>query len=295
MQAFLRLSLIVTIILSCTVWHAPEARCGTSEIKLPLEIPLQFAGAMPTVEVMVNGKGPFVFGFDTGAQAGPRLDTSLVEKLALKSSGQVQAIDPSGRNPQTSETYKLESISIGALRLSDVTVAGRNYQNSPRPLKVDGILGLNFLADYLVTLDFPAKVLRIEKGELPKADGADVLDYKNEAGIALVELTVGSTKIKAHLDTGNAIAPFILPTSFVEKLSLGSEPVVVGRARSASGEMEIKKAQLKDVVKLGRHEFPDATVAYPALSDTGNVGVKTLSEFAVTFDQQHERVRLTRR
>lgn len=294
MQAFLRLSLIVAIILSC-VWHAPEAHCAGSEVKLPLEVPMQFDGGMPTVEVMVNGKGPFVFGFDTGAQAGPRLDTSLVEKLGLKSSGQVQAIDPSGRNPQNSETYKLESISIGALRLSDVTVAGRNYQNSPRPLKVDGILGLNLLADYLVTLDFPAKVLRIDKGELPKADGADVLDYKNEAGIALVELTVGSAKIKAHLDTGNAIGPFVLPTSFVEKLSLASEPVVVGRARSASGEMEIKKVQLKDVVKLGRHEFPRATVVYPALSDTGNVGVKTLCEFAVTFDQQHERVRLTRR
>jgi hypothetical protein len=159
---------------------------------------------------------------------------------------------------------------------------------------VDGVLGLDLLSDYLVTLDFPGKVLRIDKGELPKADGVDILDYKNEAGIAVVDLSVGSMKIKAHLDTGNAMGPFILPTSFVEKLSLGSEPVVVGRARSASGEMEIKKVQLKDMVKLGGHEFPGATVIYPALSDIGNVGVKILSEFKITFDQQHQRVRLAR-
>jgi hypothetical protein len=64
--------------------------------------------------------------------------------------------------------------------------------------------------------------------------------------------------------------------------------------RSASGEMEIEQVQLKDMVKLGRHEFPGATVTYPALGDVGNVGIKVLSQFVITFDQQHERVRLTR-
>jgi hypothetical protein len=48
------------------------------------------------------------------------------------------------------------------------------------------------------------------------------------------------------------------------------------------------------VVKLGRHEFPGATVTYPALGDVGNVGIKILSQFVITFDQPLERVRLTR-
>jgi hypothetical protein len=134
----------------------------------------------------------------------------------------------------------------------------------------------------------------LEKGELAKADGAEILDYKSLGGIPLLELTVGSTKINAHLDSGNMIGAFVFPTAFVEKLTRASEPVVVGRARSASGDMEIKQVRVKEVVRLGRHEFPDATVTYPALSDVGNVGVKTLSQFAVTFDQLHERVRLTR-
>jgi hypothetical protein len=294
MQKFLRLSLVVTLILSCTFWHAQSADCASTEIKLPLEIPMQSDGGMPTIEVMINGQGPFLFGFDTGAQAGPRIDNSLVEKFGLKSTGQVQATDSSGRNPQSSETYKLESLSIGALRLADVTVAGRNYKNSPRPLKVDGILGLNALADYLVTLDFPAKKLRLAKGELPKSDGKEILDYKNAAGIAQLELTVGDKKIQAHLDSGNAIGAFVFPTAFAEKLSFTGEPRVVGRARSASGEMEIKQAQVKDLIRLGRHEFPDATIVYPALGEMANVGVKTLSQFVITFDQKNERVRLTK-
>jgi hypothetical protein len=251
-------------------------------------------GGMPSVELMVNGQGPFVFGIDTGAQGGSRIDMSLVEKLGLKSSGQVQATDGSGRFPQTSEIFKLEDVTIGNLRFSGVTAGSRNFKNSPRPLKVDGILGLSVFSDYLVTLDFPAKLLRFERGELPKPDGAEVLDYKSEGGIPVVELTVGSSKINAHLDSGNMIGAFILPTSFAEKLTHASEPVVVGRARSASGDMEIKQVRIKEMVKLGRHEFPDATITYPALGDVGNVGVKILSQFALTFDEQHHRVRLTR-
>ena len=294
MRRLLKPFLAIATIFSWAVWQTPHLHSADSAPKLPLELPMQVGDGMPTVEVMVNGQGPFVFGFDTGAQAGPRIDASLVEKLNLKATGQVQATDPSGRNPQTSETFKLDSVSIGDLRFADVTVASRNYNNSPRPLKVDGILGLNLFADYLVTLDFPAKKLRIEKGELPKSDGAEILDYKNEAGVAQVELSLGDKKIKAHLDTGNAIGAFVFPTTFVEKLSLAGEPRVVGRARSASGEMEIRQVQLNDVVKLGRHEFHDATVTYPALGDIGNVGVKILSQFVITFDQAHERVRLIR-
>jgi hypothetical protein len=217
-----------------------------------------------------------------------------VEKLQLKSSGQVQATDGSGRSPQVVDTVKLDSVAIGNLRFADVTAGSRNFKNSPRPSKVDGIVGLSLFSDYLVTLDFPKKLLRFERGELPKSDGAEILDYKSERGVPLVELTVGSTKINAHLDSGNMIGAFVLPTSFVEKLTHASEPVVVGRARSASGEMEIKQVQIKEMVRLGRHEFPGATITFPALGEIANVGAKVLSQFSVSFDQQHQRVRLTR-
>jgi hypothetical protein len=286
--------LVLASIVSWASWHAQQARSADSGPKLPVEIPLRMESGMPVIELMVNGQGPFLFGLDTGAQGGPRIDTSIVEKLQLKSTGQVQATDGSGRSPQTVETVKLDSVAIGSLRFTDVAAFSRNYKNSPRPMKLDGILGLSLFSEYLVTVDFPRKVLRFERGELPKADGAEILDYKSEGGVPLVELNVGSAKINAHLDSGNSIGAFVLPTAFAEKLTRASEPVVVGRARSASGEMEIKQFQTKEMVRLGRHEFPDATITYPALSDVANVGAKTLSQFAVTFDQQHQRVRLTR-
>ena len=294
MRRLLKPLLVLAAIVSWASWHAQQARSADSTPKLPIEIPMRLDGGMPAIELMVNGKGPFLFAIDTGAEGGPRLDSSLVEKLGLKPSGQMRDGDPSGRNPRMADTVKLDSIEVGGLRFTGVAATSRNYKNSPRPLAADGIIGLGLFADYLLTLDFPAKVVRISRGELPKADGAEILDYTTEHGVPLIELNVGSTKINAHLDSGNMIGAFVLPTSFVEKLTQTSEPVVVGKARSASGEMEIKQVQIKEMVRLGRHEFPDATITFPALSDIGNVGAKILSQFAVTFDQQHQRVRLTR-
>jgi len=164
-------------------------------------IPMQSENGMPTVEVMVNGQGPFVFGVDTGTE-GARIDTTLVEKFGLKASGEAQATDGSGRMPQKVETFKLESVTIGDLQLTGLMAAGRNFRNSPRPLKIDGILGLNVFKEYLLTVNFPAKLLQIEKGELPKADGAEVLEYKGENGRPWLELSAGSMKINAHLDSG---------------------------------------------------------------------------------------------
>ena len=297
MRRFFRLLRPLLVMAAIVLWvssHAQQAHSADSTPKFPIEIPMRTDGGMPAIELMVNGKGPFLFAIDTGAEGGPRLDSSLVEKLGLKPSGQMREGDPSGRNPRMAETVKLDSIEVGGLRFTGLDATSRNYKNSPRPLAADGIIGLGLFTDYLLTLDFPAKVVRISRGELPKADGAEILDYQSEHGVPSVELSVGNTKIKAHLDSGNMIGAFVFPTSFAEKLTQASEPKVVGRARSASGDMEIKQVQIKEMVRLGRHEFPDATITFPALGDTGNVGAKILSQFAVTFDQQHQRVRLTR-
>jgi hypothetical protein len=105
-------------------------------------------------------------------------------------------------------------------------------------------------------------------------DGAEILDYKNDVGMATVELSVADKKIKARFDTG--IGAFLFPTAFAEKLNFTGEPRVIGRARSATGDMEIKQVQIKDVIKLGRHEFADAIIVYPA-SATSQTSVSKLS------------------
>jgi hypothetical protein len=260
-----------------------------------VEVPMLFRGVMPAVEVMVNGQGPFLFAIDTAAQGGARVDSSLAEKLKLQPAGQVRASDGSGRNVRSLDVFVLDSITLGGVQFKGVRAASRNYNTSPGAPRIDGILGFNLFSDYLLTLDFPAGRVRLERGELPGADGAEVLSFENPQGAPVVELIVGGHKLKARIDSGNTVGGFVLPTALVEKLTLAAPPVTVGKARTVSNEVEIKEARLKESIRLGRFEFASPTIVFPALSDDANIGSKVLREFSLTFDQKNRRLRLKRR
>lgn len=266
---------------------------ASAQTKDVVELTMQFRGAMPAVEVMVNGKGPFLFAIDTGAQGMARADSSLVERLGLKTNGQVQASDGSGQNTRTLATVEFDSLIVGGIKFDKMTVITRNYNTSPNLPKIDGILGFDLFADYLLTLDYPAKKVRLTRGMLPAANAENILNYDASRATPTIEMQIGKQKVKAHIDSGNLVGGFILPTAVVEKSALASAPVVVGKANTVSNEIEIKQVRLKDTIKLGSFEFAEPTVSFPALS-VANIGSKILSEFAITFDQKNKRLELKR-
>jgi hypothetical protein len=252
-------------------------------------------GPMPAVEVMVNGQGPFLFAIDTGAQGEARVDVSLVEKLKLKTIDKMQAGDGSGRNIVTLDVVRLDSVSFGAAQFKNVRAVTRDYNTSKNLPRIDGILGFNLFADYLLTLDFPAHRVRLERGELPQANGAEIISFESPRGVPVIELRVGENKINAYLDSGNTVGGFILPTSLAEKMTFANTPVVLGKARTISSEFEVKEVRLKENIYLGRSEFREPLIVYPAVSHVANIGSKVLREFVLTFDQKNKRLRLERR
>lgn len=258
------------------------------------ELPLRFVGTMPAVEVTVDGKGPYLFGIDTGAQGQARVDSAVAEKLGIAAVGERSASDGSNRGPQRMQMVRLESIEIGGLRFADIMAGSRNYKSAPRSAELDGIIGLQLFAGYLVTFDWPAKKLRLERGVLGAADGREILDYKNAEGVATIPISVAETKIDARIDSGNGIGAFVLPAAVAEKLTAVSEPAVVGKACSLSSDTEIKQVRIKEPIRIGRHEFAEPTITTPALGDVANIGAKALADFAITFDQANSRVRFVR-
>lgn len=256
-----------------------------------VEVPMILRGSTPAVEVMVNGKGPFVFTIDTGAMGMARADASLVERLKLPVVGKMRAGDGSGRSTSM-DVVRLDTISFGGLRFDNVRAPTRDYNGSPGASNIDGILGFGLFSEYLLTLDFPGKRVRLERGRSLKPDDADVVGYDGSGGAPVVELGVGGKKLKGRIDTGNAIGGFVLPGSVVKNLPLASEAVVVGRARTVSSNVEIKTARLKDSIRLGRFEFAEPRVVFPALTEDANIGSAAFSEYVVTFDQKNSRLRL---
>lgn len=258
------------------------------------ELPMQFRGLMPAVEVTVNGKGPFIFAIDTGAQGTLRVDSTLVEKLSLKKNGEMQAGDGSGQNTRTLDTVGVDSIKVGDLEFKNLTALTRNYNTTPNISHIDGILGFGLFKEYLLTLDYPDKRVRIEKGELGAANGKDIISFEQPRGTPEIELRLGEQKIRARIDSGNMVGGFILPTAIVEKSPLIGETKVVGRARTVSNDIEIKQARLKDSLYFGNFDFAQPAVTFPALGPEANIGSLILREFSLTFDQKNNRVKLQR-
>lgn len=255
--------------------------------------PMQFRGLMPVIEAKINGQGPFVFAIDTGGGMQADIDPSIATQLNLEPVGKVRIGDPSRQNDREIEVARIASLAFGGAEFRDVTALIRSQRITNDYPAVDGILGFALFTDYLLTLDYPAMQVRLARGALPAANGADILSFEIENRVPVIEIAVGKLRMKAHIDSGNFVAGFILPEEIVEQLTLLSEPVTVGRARSVTNQIEIKQAQLRDTIHIGSFDYPQATIAFPALSDT-NVGFKILREFVLTFDSKNKRIKFER-
>jgi hypothetical protein len=255
--------------------------------------PMQFRGLMPVIETKINGQGPFFFAIDTGGGMQADIDPSVATQLNLQPTGRVLIGDPSRQNDREMELTSIASLTFGGAEFRNVTALIRPQRITKDYPEVDGFLGFALFTEYLLTLDYPAMQVRLARGALPKANGVDILPFEIENRIPVIEVAVGKLRMKAHVDSGNFVAGFILPEDVVEQLTLLSQPVTVGHARSVTNKIEIKQVQLKDTIRIGSFQYPEATIAFPAPSDT-NVGFKILREFAITFDQKNKRMKFER-
>lgn len=255
--------------------------------------PLQMRGLMPVVDVRLNGQGPFAFMIDTGAGMQADIDPSVAERLKLHISGRAINGDPSGQNDREVATATIDSMTIGKAEFRHVTAVVRQQRLTKDYPDVDGILGFALFTDYLLTLDYPAMHVRLARGSLPPANGADIVNFEIENRIPVIELAIGRIRVPAHIDSGNFVAGFLLPEEIVEQLQLQSAAITIGGARSVTNRIQLKQAQLRDTIRLGRFEYPQPTIAFPALSDT-NIGFHVLREFVLTFDQKNQRMKLQR-
>jgi hypothetical protein len=277
-------SVFLLLLFACAV-VAQDANVATA--------PLQMRGLMPVVEVKLNGQGPFAFMIDTGAGMEADIDPSVAARLKLPLGGRAINGDPSGQNDREVATAMIESLAIGKAEFRNVTAVVRPQRITKDYPNIDGILGFALFTDYLLTLDYPAMQVRLARGSLTPANGADLLNFEIENRIPVIELAIGRIHVPAHIDSGNFVAGFILPEEIVEQLQLQSAAITVGGARSVTNRIQLKQVQLRDTIRLGRFEYPQPTIAFPALSDT-NIGFNVLRDFVITFDQKNRRMKLQR-
>src|SRR6185295_2496999 len=245
------------------------------------------------VEVRIDGKGPYRFALDTGAAGGGRIGSALAKDLGLKVVGQAMAGDPSGKNVERIDIVEAGTLAVGDATFSAVKLPVRDLPAAPGRTQpeFDGVLGIGLFRDYLLTLDYPARRVRIEKGELPPADGREVLGFEDRYGIPSIKLQVGDLEVAADVDSGNMRGELVLPASYIGKVPLEKDPVVVGRGRTGFNEFEIKQAPLKGAVRIGSQSVERPLVDFVEVFPHANVGHAFLRRFAVTIDQKNHRIR----
>ena len=251
-----------------------------------VEVPLIDPGIpapLPVISVMINGRGPYRFGVETGAGF-VAVSRELVAELGLKKVGGVEEF------PE----YDIDSVTFGAASFRGVRVA-----SIPRNARgVDGLLGLPFFQNVTFTVDYPANKLRITRDTLPATNGKDILPITHVGPFWGVPIELAGKPFTAVIDTRSMAALSITP-KVAEPLSFDGELRVVGRSSGAGlPGADVREGKMKGAARIGAYTFPDPVLSVrelpPGFPEGPLVGSRVLQNFVLSLDQRKARVRLTR-
>ena len=252
-------------------------------------LPLGWRGSMPTVEVWVNGDGPFTFAIDTGGQGSARVQPELIERLGLEPVGTILGGDPSGRQAVEMPVVELEHLALGDVEFEGVRAASRPYaQIAGAP--VDGILGIHLFHELILTLDYDQAELILSTPPFYPPRGARVVPLASEPNeIPMVEASLGTSAFRLAIDTGK-MGGLSVTSSIFEGLEKLEEPRVLGRGRSITGPIEILGAKVADAFSLGDLSVDEPVVETIEVMPLSILGSRFLADRVLTVDQPGRRV-----
>ena len=254
-----------------------------------VSIPITFTAGMPTIEITVNGKGPFRVGFDTGAPGGVHIGEAAATAAGLQPVGEALAADPSGRNPQRMKVYGQARVGFGD-RVFTSFATGMPALAPGKLDELQGIAGLDVFGGALVTIDYGKAVMTVEPGSLPEPDGRTVFAYQGP--IPMLKVSVEGRVMDAHLDTGNVRAPVIVTTDFAEGLSGKAAASPAGVSHTVSSAIPMFAVKLAGPPKVGDVALAVSEAQYPSVAPIGNVGSLALTGLVVRIDTLHRRVQV---
>jgi predicted aspartyl protease len=130
------------------------------------EIPFQLAGpgdAAIIVPVFINGQGPFRFVLDTGATF-TCLDPVLSRRLALPERPGTLGVGAGIGGAGRVRLVRMDSVRVGGTVAEDLTGCEVDLSQAKQVgIEMDGLLGLNFLKPFRVTLDFEREVMTLRE------------------------------------------------------------------------------------------------------------------------------------
>lgn len=261
--------------------HAKEAESAV--------VPFELHQGRIFVRAYVNGKGPYRFGFDTGASGIGRADRRLTKALALPRAGQTMNSD--GVVAVSTDAVVVDSLQLGSVTKRNARLPSRDYNPSLKPgnAAMMGIIARDFFADLLVTIDYPARTIRFEKGALdPKSAG--VVRYGPSFA---VPVCFGTFCHPGKIDTGSNRG-LVLPKAVTDKVATGA-PKLIGQAHRTNSSVSLYEVQLRGPVQVAGVSAMVSKALYAEPStDTVNVGSDFLKDYVLTIDSRNSLLRIAK-
>lgn len=158
-------------VLPCLLLLAACVDMEPARVEIPAdsaagEIAFEMAGqggAALMVPVRINGEGPYQFILDTGATI-TCVDEPLAASLALPEVRGVMGTAAGVGGQGDVRLVSVDSLSIGAVRAHELQACVVDLEHlGGMGLELDGLIGLNVLSQFRVTLDFERNIVTLSK------------------------------------------------------------------------------------------------------------------------------------
>ena len=251
-----------------------------------------------TTQVFINGKGPFKFIVDTGAERSVLSDT-LVAQLGLTPTGKANVQGLILRVP--TDLVTIDELKYGKFTKQGLVVPVLNRAE----LGADGCLGLDIINGTKVTFDFKNQAIRIQKSGMPvTADWGTTVVVVHGTGkggrLRSNQCTVDSVDATAFIDTGSEATignmSLLRAMSAADHPNLGKALLSGATGGEASGRLTpVKMIQIQGLIfengTIVVSDVPDfdqwGTSAKPAIL----IGMDFLRKFAsITIDYRRKEI-----
>jgi hypothetical protein len=264
----------------------------------PTALEVTWGFGAPVIPVYIDDRGPWNFVLDSGAGM-YALDQRAADELNLKlvdvsSDGAgVAAPDYVGGHANVRNAALIREFRAGPLVDRDTGAAVLDLSDFERVSgkRIDGVLPAAAFHGALLVFDAGKETVTVTAGELPPADGENVLTLA-QSPLATVALEICGKPCWTIIDTGGN-GGLTVPAALCSSAMFRSPPAVASMHQTIAGLSPVRKGRLNGTIACGRHRILEPVVS---LSDERYAvfGLDLLRDFRVTFDFAHQRVRFER-
>lgn len=257
----------------------------------PASLEIDLGQGRPMARFTVDGHGPYDFIVDTGAGASV-LDDGLASQLGLPQVGQQVLHSPGSSEGVEGRLVQVERIEGGGLRIERPVLVTADLAGLSAGT-IDGVLGRAHFAELLLTFDYPASRIVVDKGSLDAADPG-VLGMDLAQGAVRVHVDLADRSFPMDLDSGSP-GGFTLPKRLDGELAWRSRPQPGPTIRLLAGSFESWLGELDGTIGLGGLSYRNPRIVLTTYADDhGNIGFQVLRELRITLDQASGLVALAR-